>query len=184
MSAPTLNTTTVTTPSHHESARAQVQGRADYIDDLPRLEGLLHAAPILSPVANGRLLGLDAQDALQAPGIAGIVTAQDIPGDRLLATFVHDEAIFGGPELAHVGQVLGLVVGSTHRSARMAAQKNIRLHCEAGTPLMHAREALQAGSFVLPKVQVLRGDAARALQTAPHRLSGSLEIGGQAPSIT
>jgi xanthine dehydrogenase large subunit len=164
---------------HHESAMTQVQGHADYIDDLPRLEGMLHAAPILSPVANGRLLSLDAQDALGTPGITGIVTTQDIPGDRLLATFVHDEPIFGGPELAHVGQVLGLMVGTSHRAARTAAQKKIRLQCESAPPLLNAREALKAGSFVLPRVQVQRGDAARALQAAPHRISGSLEIGGQ-----
>ncbi len=167
------------TPTFHESAAAQVQGRADYIDDLPRPEGLLHAAPILSPVAHGRLLGLDAQDALAAEGVVGIVTAEDIPGDRLLATFVHDEPVFGGPALAHVGQVLGLVVAHSHRSARLAAQKKVRLQCEAATPLLHAREALQAGSFVLPTVQVQRGDAAGALQAAPHRISGSLDIGGQ-----
>jgi len=166
-------------PQFHESATAQVQGRADYIDDLPRPEGLLHAAPILSPVANGLLLSMDAQDALAMPGIVGVVTADDIPGDRLLATFVHDEPIFGGPELAHVGQVLGLVVGESHRGAREAAQRRVRLQCESDTPLLHARDALRAGSFVLPTVQVQRGDAAQALQAAPQRLSGSLEIGGQ-----
>ena len=166
-------------PTFHESAAAQVQGRADYIDDLPRPEGLLHAAPILSDVANGRLLNMDAEDALALPGIVGVVTANDIPGDRLLATFVHDEPIFGGPELAHVGQVLGLVVGESHREARQAAQHKIRTRCESDTPLLHARDALRAGSFVLPTVQVQRGDAAQALQAAPHRLSGSLEIGGQ-----
>ncbi len=166
-------------PTFHESAAAQVQGRAHYIDDLPRPEGLLHAAPILSPVANGRLLSMDAEDALAQAGIVGVVTADDIPGDRLLATFVHDEPIFGGPELAHVGQVLGLVVGESHREARQAAQHKIRTRCKVDTPLLHARDALRAGSFVLPAVQVQRGDAAQALQAARHHLSGSLEIGGQ-----
>ena len=169
----------MSTPKFHESATAQVQGRADYIDDLPRPEGLLHAAPILSPVANGRLLSMDTEDALALAGIVGVVTADDIPGDRLLATFVHDEPIFGGPELAHVGQVLGLVVGESHREARQAAQHKIRTRCEVDTPLLHARDALRAGSFVLPRVQVQRGDAAQALQAARHHLSGSLEIGGQ-----
>jgi xanthine dehydrogenase large subunit len=40
----------------HESARAQVAGAATYIDDLPELRGTLHAAPVCSPVAHGRLL--------------------------------------------------------------------------------------------------------------------------------
>ena len=168
----------MSTPTFHDSATAQVQGRTDYIDDLPRLEGLLHAAPILSPVANGRLLALDAERALAQPGIVGLVGAQDIPGDPLLATFVHDEAIFAGPTLEHVGQVLGLVVGTSHRAARQAARQ-VQLQTKAQAPLLHAREALRAGSFVLPTVRVQRGDATLALQAAPHRLSGSLEIGGQ-----
>ncbi|MBC7444443.1 MAG: xanthine dehydrogenase molybdopterin binding subunit, partial [Polaromonas sp.] len=35
----------------HESARAQVQGAATYVDDIPELKGTLHAAPILSTIA-------------------------------------------------------------------------------------------------------------------------------------
>ena len=168
----------MSSPAFHDSAVAQVQGHADYIDDLPRLDRLLHAAPILSPVANGRLLALDAERALAQAGIVGLVGAPDIPGDARLATFVHDEAIFAGPSLEHVGQVLGLVVGTSHRDARQAARQ-VRLHTEAQAPLLHARQALAAGQLVLPSVQVQRGDAAQALQSAPHRISGSLEIGGQ-----
>ncbi len=41
-------------PIAHESARAQVAGRAHYVDDLPEPRGTRHAAPILSPVAHGR----------------------------------------------------------------------------------------------------------------------------------
>ncbi|MBM3386211.1 MAG: xanthine dehydrogenase molybdopterin binding subunit [Betaproteobacteria bacterium] len=171
--------TRLSTPRFHDSATAQVQGRADFIDDLPRLQGLLHAAPILSPVANGRLLALDARDALAQPGIVGIVRAPDIPGSPLLATHVHDEPIFADPILAHVGQVLGLVVGTSHQAARQAARQHVRLQTEAQAPLLHARQALRAGSFVLPTVQLRRGDADQALQNAPHCLSGSLEIGGQ-----
>ena len=51
----------------HESARAQVAGAATYIDDIPELRGTLHAAPVCSPVAHGKLLGLDASAALAVP---------------------------------------------------------------------------------------------------------------------
>ena len=47
----------------HESARAQVAGAATYIDDMPELQGTLHAAPILSTVAHGKLKGVDARAA-------------------------------------------------------------------------------------------------------------------------
>jgi xanthine dehydrogenase large subunit len=39
----------------HESAVAQVTGRATYIDDMVELRGTLHAAPILSKAAHGKI---------------------------------------------------------------------------------------------------------------------------------
>ncbi len=168
----------ITRPRFHESATAQVQGRASYIDDLPLLEGTLHAAPMMSPVANAQLIDLDLSAVSVAPGVIGVVTAQDIPGDPFLATFVHDESIFAGPQLMHVGQVIGLVVGQSHSQARQAARLH-RLQTQNNTPLLHAREALEAGSFVLPQVNVQRGHAASALSAALHQLHGTLEIGGQ-----
>ena len=55
----------------HESARAQVAGAVNYIDDIPEVKGTLFAAPILSNVAHGRLLGVDATAALAMPGVRG-----------------------------------------------------------------------------------------------------------------
>jgi xanthine dehydrogenase large subunit len=97
----------------HESARAQVAGTATYIDDLPEARGTLHAAPILSPVAHGRLRGVNTQAAQALPGVRGVVLAADIPGDPLLATFVHDEPIFAIDTVQHVGQVIGVVVADS-----------------------------------------------------------------------
>jgi xanthine dehydrogenase large subunit len=162
----------------HESATAHVQGRAAYIDDLPLVEGTLHGAPLMSPVANARLLDIDLSDTLAAPGVTGVITALDIPGDPFLATFTHDESIFAGSHLMHVGQVLGLVVGHSHMQMRHAARQ-MRLHTEQQPLLLHARDALQAGSFVLPQVTVQCGNALQALTQAPHLLQGTLEVGGQ-----
>ena len=53
----------------HESARAQVAGAAPYVDDIPEIKGTLHAAPITSNVAHGRLKGVDATTALAMPGV-------------------------------------------------------------------------------------------------------------------
>ena len=57
---------------HHESARAQVAGGATYIDDIPEVRGTLHAAPICSPVAHGRLRGIDATAALALPAMVAL----------------------------------------------------------------------------------------------------------------
>ena len=58
----------ISTP--HESAVAQVAGAVHYIDDLPEVRGTLHAAPILSTQAHGKLLGVDTAAALAMPGAA------------------------------------------------------------------------------------------------------------------
>ena len=63
----------------HESAHLHVAGSATYIDDLPELAGTLHAALGLSPVAHGRLKGIDL-DALRAlPGVVDVLTADRHP---------------------------------------------------------------------------------------------------------
>ena len=162
----------------HESAQAQVLGTANYIDDLPELKGTLYAAPILSSLAHGRLRGVDGTAALALPGVCGLVLAADVPGDKLLAAFGHDEPVFAIDSVQHVGQVIGLVVASSQRLARRAARL---VACDI-EPLpavldVHTAHALQ--SYVLPPVFVRRGDAEAALLRSPHRLSGQLEVGGQ-----
>ena len=175
----TASTKSAAGQSHfHESARAQVAGAVNYIDDIPEVKGTLFAAPILSNVAHGRLLGVDATAALAMPGVRGVVLAADVPGDPLLATFVHDEPIFAVDKVEHIGQVIGLVVADSVMQARHAARK-VQLHIDALPAVLTVREALAAQSFVLPPVTVRRGDSAAALARAPHTLTGSLEVGGQ-----
>lgn len=165
-------------PHVHESARAQVAGGATYIDDIPEVKGTLHAAPILSNVAHGHLRGVDAAAALAMEGVRGVVLAQDIPGDPILATFVHDEPIFARDKVEYVGQVVGLVVAETVMQARRAARQ-VRLDIEPLPAVLDVREALAAQSFVLKPVTVRRGEPEQRIAAAAHRLSGSLDVGGQ-----
>jgi xanthine dehydrogenase large subunit len=162
----------------HESARAQVSGTATYIDDIPEVRGTLHAAPILSTVAHGRLRGVDAQAALAMPGVHGVVLAADIPGDKILATFVHDEPVFAIDTVQHVGQVIGVVVADTVMQARRAARA-VKADIEPLPAILDVREAHAQQSYVLPPVTVRRGEPEAALASARHRLSGQLEVGGQ-----
>ncbi|MFZ3221112.1 MAG: xanthine dehydrogenase molybdopterin binding subunit [Rhodoferax sp.] len=162
----------------HESAVAHVAGTARYVDDIPELRGTLHAAPILSTVAHGRLLGVDTAAALTMPGVVDVVLAADIPGSSMLAAFAGDEPVFAIDTVQYVGQVIGLVVAQTVMQARRAARK-VQLRIEALPAILNVQDALTAQSYVLPPVFVRRGDADAALATAPHRLNGTLEVGGQ-----
>jgi xanthine dehydrogenase large subunit len=162
----------------HESARAQVAGSAHYIDDIPEVKGTLHAAPILSTVAHGKLKGVDASAAERMPGVRGVILASDIPGDPVLATFMHDEPIFAIDKVEHIGQVVGVVVADTVMQARRAARK-VKLEIEALPAILDVREAARQKNFVLPPVTVRRGEPEHGIANAPHRLTGTLDVGGQ-----
>jgi xanthine dehydrogenase large subunit len=174
-----LTPTHATGISHaHESAVAQVAGAVHYIDDLPEVRGTLHAAPILSTVAHGKLLGVDSTAARAMPGVVDVLLSADIPGDPMLAAFAGDEPVFAMDTVQFVGQVVGIVVARTAMQARHAARK-VQLNIEPLPAILSVQQALEAQSFVLPPVNVHRGDAAAALKTAPHTLHGTLEVGGQ-----
>ena len=168
----------MSTIATHESAHLHVQGLASYIDDLPLTEGTLHAAALLSNAASGRILSLDLSAVLASPGVQAVITADDIPGDKLLATFVHDEPVFASERVDHIGQVLGLVLANSHTQARAAAHRAI-LKVQAEPPLLDARQSQLQQATVLPHVHVSRGHSQAQMEAATHHLHGQLEIGGQ-----
>jgi xanthine dehydrogenase large subunit len=121
---------------------------------------------------------VDTQAAQALPGVRGVVLAADIPGDPLLATFMHDEPIFALDTVQHVGQVIGLVVADSAMAARRAARK-IQIDIDPLPAWLDARAAHAAQSYVLPPVVVRRGAADAALAASRHVLDGQLEVGGQ-----
>ena len=162
----------------HESARAQVAGLATYVDDIPEIKGTRYAAPIMSTVAHGKLLGIDCRAALAMPGVVDVVLAADIPGEPVLAAFAQDEPVFTTDTVQHVGQVIGLIVAKSVMQARRAARAVV-CRIEVLPAILDVHTALAAQSFVLPPVNVKRGDAAAALSKSQHTLHGTLEVGGQ-----
>ncbi len=162
----------------HETARAHVAGTAHYIDDLPELKGTLYGAPILSNVAHGRLNGIHANAALAIPGVHGVVVAADVPGDKLLAAFAHDEPVFALDTVQHIGQVVGLVVANSVQLARRAARA-VQLDISPLPALITVHDALKAQCYVQPPVVLRRGDPAMGLEQSAHRLQGAFEVGGQ-----
>ena len=54
-----------------------LRGRGEFVGDLRR-EGMLHAAILRSPIAHGRLRGIDATAAYAIPGVRAVITAAEI----------------------------------------------------------------------------------------------------------
>ena len=162
----------------HDSAALHCAGEAQYIDDLPEPRGMLHAALGVSPIARGRIRGLDLDSVRAAPGVIAVIVAADIPAVNDVGPIQHDDPIFADATVEFAGQPIFAVAATSVRAARQAA-KLARLDLEPLDPILTVESALAAESFVLPPVHVKRGDAARALANAPHRLRGTTANGGQ-----
>src|SRR5258705_5798064 len=64
---------------------AKVPGRAKYAEDY-RVEGMLFANLLVSPMPHARVKRLDTTAALAMPGVKAILTADDMPGAAVGAT--------------------------------------------------------------------------------------------------
>lgn len=168
----------------HESAALHVAGEATYVDDIPELTGTLHCALGLSPVAAGRLTGVQL-DAIRAmPGVVDVLTAQDIPGSNDCGSIVHDDPILCDGEIRFLGQPVFAVVARTRNEARRAAAKaKDVLTIEAATPVITPQQAHEKGQYVVPPMHLERstteGGAKAAIARAPHRLKNTFDVGGQ-----
>ena len=167
-------------PLPHESARLHVAGEATYIDDQPELAGTLHAALGLSPVAHGRLKGIDLAALRALPGVVDVITAADIPGLNDCGAIVHDDPILADGTVHYLGQPVFAVLSHDRELARRAAaQAKAFLDIEELPALLTPEAAHAAKQYVVPPMRMARGDAPTALAQAPHQLKGHIQLGGQ-----
>ncbi|MBV9077249.1 MAG: xanthine dehydrogenase molybdopterin binding subunit, partial [Methylobacteriaceae bacterium] len=165
----------------HDSAEKHVTGEARYIDDLPAPEGLLHAYLGLSTEAHARILALDLDAVRSAPGVVAVLTAADIPGENDVSPTAgkHDDPVFATDRVLFHGQPIFTVVAETREAARRACRL-ASVRYDPLPPAIDIAGARVAGTgFVTEGLTLARGDAAGALASAPRRLDGQLEIGGQ-----
>ena len=175
---PTDTTTGVGAPLRHESAHLHVTGAATYTDDIAVPADTLHAAFGISPIAHGRVVELDLARVAASPGVVAIATAADVPGENNYGGILHDDPIFADAEVQYAGQPLFAVAATSRATARRAVLR-ANLRFDELPALLDVRSALAAGSFVVPSKSLVRGDAAAAIEAAPHRLAGSVTMGGQ-----
>ncbi len=101
-------------------APAKVRGALQYGADL-EAEGMLWGALVPSPVAHGRLVGIDAAAARAMTGVRAVVTGEDL--DRLLPKGGGDPArrMFPSDELTYRHQPVAAVAADSLAAARAAA---------------------------------------------------------------
>ena len=162
----------------HDSAELHVSGEALYCDDIPTPSNTLHAAFGISTIAHGRVREMDLSRVGAAAGVVMVATPADIPGENNYGSVVHDDPIFADGLVQYAGQPLFAVAATTYRAARKAASL-ARVEYETLPAILDVRSALAAESYLMPSERIVRGRPHERLAQAPHRLRGSVTIGGQ-----
>ncbi len=156
-----------------------VLGDRPFVDDMT-LPDMLYGALRLAdhPRATVREINIDA--ALAMPGVHRILTAADVPGDRVVGLIEKDWPVLVavGETTRCTGDVLAGVVADTQRQARAAAAR-IDIVYDVHTPVTEPRAALaadaplvhpQRGTNLLGQSELKRGDAEQALADSAHVL--------------
>ncbi|MBE7185813.1 MAG: xanthine dehydrogenase molybdopterin binding subunit [Methylobacterium mesophilicum] len=170
----------VSTDQRHESAHKHVAGTAVYIDDIPEPAGTLHGCLGLSTVAHGRIRAMDLSAVRAAPGVVAVLAAADVPGENDISpTGRHDEPILTDGLVQFFGQPVFCVIAETRDQARRATLKaEISYEELPFTVDIGALDPLN-DKLVTPPLVLRRGEAAEAIAQAPHRLKGTMRVGGQ-----
>ena len=161
------------------TAREAALGERVFVADM-REPGMLHGALRFSDHPRARVLGIDVTEAVAMPGVVKVLTARDIPGQRLVGTIIRDWPVMiaAGEETRFVGDVLAEVAAESEPVAREAARR-IRVEYEVLPPVTDCFAALEPGApqltpegNVLSVSEVRVGDAEAALEGSAYVARG------------
>ena len=159
-------------------AANHVTGRSVYVDDIPVMEGLLFVKVFDSPVAHGKIKGIDFSAAERIPGIVKIFSCKDIPGENQIGGIIPDEPFLADHEVHYRGQPVLLIVAENEDAAEEAARE-IKIETDPLPIITDPREAFRQGKLLSPSRKFVKGDAAEAFGKCKYIFEGSAESGGQ-----
>jgi selenium-dependent xanthine dehydrogenase len=133
--------------------------------------GMLHGALRFSDHPRARVLRIDTSRAEALPGVVRVVTAADVPGERMQGTLTRDwrQLVEVGEETAYVGDVLAAVAAESRPTAREAAAL-VDVEYEVLEPVT---TPFDVRARVLSTSEVIRGDVDAALAGAAHVVTES-----------
>lgn len=93
--------------------KAKVTGSARYLPDL-NLPGTLHARIVPSSYAHANIIGIDTGAALEVPGVAAVLTHEDLPD---IAPAARNRLLLARGRVIFVGQPVALVLADSESAA-------------------------------------------------------------------
>jgi Aerobic-type carbon monoxide dehydrogenase, large subunit CoxL/CutL homologs len=169
--------------------RRHLTGAASFVDDVD-LPGQWWMRIVRSPLALGRIKGIDADDARSIPGVEAVITAADLPSQKIPIRSIfhaellteHLQPVLAEQEVRYVGQPVAVVLARNPYVAEDAAEI-VFLDLEMSDPLVDATApdggdgAYQPSGNVADTIDVGYGDVAGAFSRATHVVSGRYTVG-------
>ncbi len=162
----------------HESASRQVSGKANYIDDIPTMANIKHAAIGYSDAICGTIKHIDLAEVKASEGVIDVITVSDVPGHVDIGPVFKGDPVLADGEIKFHQQPVFAVLADTAQQARMAAQK-ATIDIENSAPALSIEDAKSQQSFVRPMHKMSRGRVKQALIASENNISGNLIVGGQ-----
>jgi len=150
-------------------------GTGEFVDDM-KVPGMLYGAALRARYPRALVKKIDISAAQACPGVEVVLTAKDVPGERLLGHIVHDWPVMiaEGEETRYFGDALAVLAATRKETARKALEL-IRVEYEELTPMLSPEAAMAEGApRIHPKGNLLsetimkRGDVDKAIAEAKH----------------
>jgi CO/xanthine dehydrogenase Mo-binding subunit len=135
-------------------ARDLATGRRLFSDDIP-LEHALVLRIFRSKKAHARILDLDVEKARRVPGVAGVLTAADVPGKKLFGLIIKDQPVLAFDKVRFLGEPIAIVAAESEEAAQTALDR-IRVSYEDLPIILDPEKALEVGApFIHDKGNLL-----------------------------
>ena len=158
--------------------REKVTGTGEYPDDI-YVDGMLYGSAVRSQYPRARVLAIHTEEAEALPGVAGVFTAADIPGQNKVGHLKKDwDTMIAVGDITHyLGDAVCLVAAETPEILAQAKQL-VKVDYEELPMVRSPREAMlpdaplvhQEGNLLAHK-HIQRGNPAEAIAKSKHVLT-------------
>jgi CO/xanthine dehydrogenase Mo-binding subunit/aerobic-type carbon monoxide dehydrogenase small subunit (CoxS/CutS family) len=128
-------------------APSKVSGRLKYAGDMV-MPGMLYVQVLRSPHPHARIVSIDTSAAEAMPGVEGVITSADVPGEDGFGVFVHDQPVMARGKVRYVGEAVAAVAAEDEVTAKRAVAA-IKVVYEPLPAVFDAFEAMGEGAPVI-----------------------------------
>ncbi len=159
----------------------KVTGEFAFSSDL-WMADMLWGTTLRSTHPRARIRSMDITGALKVPGVAAVLSADDVPGRKTFGLEAADQPVLADGQVRYQGEPL-LIIAADHPETARRAAAAVTVDYEVLTPVINAEAALQPGADpvhpdgnLVRHVRIRRGDPQAQ---ADIMVSGRYQVGMQ-----